>query len=155
MKKSATALVALFISIHSIHSLAAEPEYDIKSRILSIPSIKIDEGHVYDATLKLNDSGSFDIVGFSDEPKPQEGDIDDECTPDHITLDKFNQLTAGMTIEQVNSLIGCEGELHLAGASFTEFWWQGGSGGLIKPLISVKFGDSKSFTQTYLPRTNF
>lgn len=150
MKQAKIVLAAMLLTGLSSHTLADEAEYDIASEILTIPSVKIGEDHVYDATLKLNDEGSFDVVGFSDKPTASGGSVDAECTPEHITLDTFNQLTTGMSVEQVNSLIGCKGELNSAGSSLSDYWWVGG-GTLLKPLISVKFSDKGSFSQTYLP----
>lgn len=150
MKQAKITLIAMMLTSVSVHILADEPEYDVDSKILSIPTVIIGEERVYDATLKLNDAGSFDIIGFSDEPSLSSAVIDAECTPEHITLDKFNLLTTRMSVEQVNSLIGCEGELQIANTNFSEFWWVGNDR-LLKPLISVKFGNNSSFSQTYLP----
>lgn len=143
--------VTILLSSLSIHALADEPEYKIDTKILTIPEIKVGEEHVYNAMLKLNDAGNFEIVGFSNQPSLPGIVIDDKCTPDHLTFDKFKQITNGMSVEQINSLLGCKGEQRIANATFSEYWWVGGSAPLLEPLISVKFGDNRSFIQTYLP----
>lgn len=150
MKKFKITQFALLLTVISNNTLAIEPEFDLDSLILTIPTIKVGNDHVYDATLKLKTSRSFDLIGFSDQPPITDKDIDAECTPEHVNLDTFNQITEGMTFEQVTTLIGCESELHIAGSSFSDFWWKGG-GNLIHPLISVKFNSDGSFSQLFMP----
>ena len=55
-------LLLMFIS-HSV--FADDSEYNISTRILSIPSIIIGETLIYDAKLQLNSEGLFSIVSYS------------------------------------------------------------------------------------------
>ncbi|MCF6204464.1 MAG: hypothetical protein L3J59_12495 [Methylococcaceae bacterium] len=106
--KSTILTLSLLLSLTSLNVLA-ESEYLSDSRLLIIPKIKKGNGFIYNATLKLNDAGSFDIVGYSETtPSGSEGST---CTADKITHEKFNQISNGMTLEQVNSIVGCNGEL--------------------------------------------
>jgi hypothetical protein len=110
MKNSRITLVSLLLANVSINTYAVEAEYTPSSKILTIPTVKIGDGFVYDAELKLNDAGSFDIIGYSETPSSG-GDVDAKCTKDKITPEKYNQLESGMTLEQVNTIIGCQGKL--------------------------------------------
>ncbi|RKZ84922.1 MAG: hypothetical protein DRR19_17070 [Candidatus Parabeggiatoa sp. nov. 1] len=45
-----------------------EAEYDVTTKILTIPSIKIGAARIYDGQLQLNNEGLFVIVGYSETP---------------------------------------------------------------------------------------
>ncbi len=98
MKKSRISFMYILFVCISINAQAEGPEYDTKSKELIIPGLKVDGNLVYDVKLKLNDvdrlSVSLSISG---------------CPAQNAT--NFSQITNGMTLEQVNSIIGCEGVL--------------------------------------------
>lgn len=60
------ALASLLLVSVSVNVFASEPEYTLSSKVLTIPIIKIGDSFVYDAMLKLNEAGSFDIIEYSD-----------------------------------------------------------------------------------------
>jgi hypothetical protein len=142
MKKTITALLLLGLSMNIF---AAEPEYNPDSKVLSIPTVKFLNTHLYNAKLKLNDVGTFDILGYSETPS-SDGGV--KCTADKITLKKFNQITNGMTLEQVNSIIECSGDLKASHAVVGDFYlWAKNT----EPRIEVTFKDSVVVTKKYIP----
>ena len=128
------------------NALAAEPEFNPDSKILSIPSVKIGDGYVYNAKLKLNNVGGFDIEGYSKTPSSG-GEIEAKCTEDKIVLEKFEQITNGMTFEQVNSIIGCKGELLARDESVANYVWMGS----VIPRIEIFFRNNSIFNKDFLP----
>lgn len=137
-------IVLLWIGF-SMNVLAAEPEYNPESKILSIPTVKFLDIHLYDATLKLNDAGTFDILGYSETPSSGEGV---KCTEDKITLEKFNQITSGMTLEQVNSIIGCAGALKASNELVGDFYlWAENA----EPRVEITFKSDVVVTKKYTP----
>ena len=134
----------------SFTTLADESEYNVDTRVLTIPTVKIGNSFVYDARLHLNDAGSFDLIGFSENPLVSVGVVDAVCTPNHVTLDKLDLLKNGLTVEQVNNIMGCEGTLQSAGSGLTSIWWQGG-GRSIKPVMAVSFQNGALIRSQYIP----
>ncbi len=142
MKKIRVSLLFLCLPLSVF---AAEPEYNPDSKILSIPTVKFLNTHLYDAKLKLNDSGTFDILGYSETPSSVEGV---KCTADKITTEKFNQITNGMTPEQVNRIIGCSGDLKSSHAVVGDFYlWTENT----VPRIEVTFKNTVVVTKKYIP----
>lgn len=129
MKKTKITLVSLLLFGVFLNTFAAESEYNLDSKVLRIPIIKIGDSHVYNATLKLNEAGSFDIIGYSENPPSRDGDdsvtfvFSDECKNDNISLDKSNQIKAGMSLEQVYSIIGCKEESSIIGSDTSMYFW--------------------------------
>ncbi len=136
MKNLRITLAFLLLANISINAYAVESEYIPSSKILTIPTVKIGDGFVYDAKLKLNGAGSFDIVGYSETP-PTSGNVDTKCTEDKITLEKYKQITDEMTLEQVNSVIGCAGKLNTVEGTSDEYYYKWEADSL--PRIDVTF----------------
>ncbi|MCK5830067.1 MAG: hypothetical protein KAH20_07155 [Methylococcales bacterium] len=132
MKNLRITLLSLIVSSISINAHAVESEYTPNTRVLTIPSIKIGNSFVYNAKLQLNNTGSFDIVEYSNNPANVEDKVG-ECTQNHITEDKFRKITAGMTIGEVNKLIGCEGGLTGASGPISVYRW----GPEVSPFIQL------------------
>lgn len=137
--------VSLLFLCMPLSLFAAEPEYNPNSKVLSIPTVKFLNTHLYNAKLKLNDVGTFDILGYSETPS-SDGGV--KCTTDKITTEKFNQITNGMTLEQVNSIIGCSGDLKASHAVVGDFYlWAENT----EPRIEVTFKDSVVVTKKHIP----
>jgi hypothetical protein len=138
-------IIGLLSIVFTMNVLAVEPEYNPDSKVLSIPTVKFRNIHLYDATLKLNDAGTFDILRYSETPSSNGGI---KCTEDKITLEKFNQITNGMTLEQVNSIIGCSGDLKASHDVVGDFYlWAENT----EPRIEVTFKDSVVVTKKHIP----
>ena len=143
MKKTRISL--LFLCMPLI-VFAAEPEYNPDSKILSIPTVKFLNTHLYDAKLKLNNAGTFDILGYSETPSSDGV----KCTADKITAEKFNQITNGMTLEQVNSIIGCTGDFKASHQLVGDFYlWAENS----EPRIEVTFKNNIVVTKKHTPNS--
>ena len=89
----------LFLACTSINVQAAEPEYKSDTRVLSIPSVKIDDVMFYDVKVKLNDPEVIDSSNISSSG----------CSSENAK--KFRGIKNGWSSEQVNTEIGCEGVL--------------------------------------------
>lgn len=83
----------------------ANATYYFDTRELRIERIRINGNNFYDAILQLKDFGEFEIISFSDK-KP----IAIECTEEHVTREKYNQIVAGMYIIDINRLMGCNAQ---------------------------------------------
>lgn len=139
------ALQASAIGISQVDNNATtESAYNVDSRVLTIPSVKIGNDYVYNARLKLNDLGSFDIIEYSETPPIIETSV--TCTSTHITLDKRNQISIGMTLDQVNHIMGCEESLISQSSGIVVYSW---SDSALPPIISVTFINNVVDQATY------
>jgi hypothetical protein len=68
MNKLKILLVPLLLVLSSAKAAPTESEFYSDSGILTIPSVKVGDIYVYDAQLRLNNAGSFDLVGYSLSP---------------------------------------------------------------------------------------
>ena len=151
MKKTGIAALSLLLSSLSFSAMAEEPamgaEFIEDTLILKIPSVKIGSEFVYDAELKLNAAGGFDIVGFSrTAPVPVVIGEGVDCTSELITEAKFEKITSNMTLKDVNAIIGCEGKflaLSVAGEAYT--WKEGG----LLPRINITFPNETSLKKAF------
>jgi hypothetical protein len=149
MKKTGVTLLSLLLGSLSFNALAEEPmaEFVQETLTLTIPTIKIGDETLYNGTLKLNDSGSFDIVGFSRvAPTPELVGQGVECTSSMVTEAKFEKITSQMMLADVNAIIGCEGKflaVSVAGEAYT--WKEGG----LLPRINVTFPNETSVKKAF------
>jgi len=146
VNKSGFFLVSLFLSLSFVETSVAESEFHTGSGILTIPTVKVGNSYVYDAQLRLNNAGSFDLIGYSQDSS-NGGSVDDVCTDKHITLEKYQQIKNGMTLDQVNSIIGCKEKLHGASSGITIYKWNTSA----FPLIQVAFDSNGASNPTYIP----
>lgn len=142
-----TLILALLTSLSST-TLAGEAEYIPSTRILTIPTVKIGNNPIYNARLKLNDAGSFDILSYSEQPPAQDETINTECTGKNLTLDTFNLIATGMTLGQANTIIGCKEKLFTISAGFSIFNWQDRNA---FPMIQLSFRNNVVFSKSYTP----
>jgi hypothetical protein len=98
MKRSSFYFTLLLLTGISISVQAMEAEYNTETKKLTIQGVKVDGNVVYDVEVKLND---FNVLS-------QEVSISG-CPAQNAT--NFSQITNGMTLDQVNSTIGCVGLL--------------------------------------------
>ncbi|SHE23087.1 hypothetical protein BPUTEOMOX_1881 [methanotrophic endosymbiont of Bathymodiolus puteoserpentis (Logatchev)] len=146
VNKSGFCLVSLFLSLSFVETSVAESEFHTDSGILTIPTVKVGNSYVYDAQLRLNNAGSFDIIGYSQNPSNSRS-VDDVCTDKHITLEKYQQIKNGMTLDQVNSIIGCKEKLHGVSSGITIYKWNASA----FPLVQVAFDSNGASNLTYIP----
>ncbi len=148
MKKLKAFLGTVLLVGISYNTLAVEPEYNADSKLLTIPKVKFGNSFLYDAVLELNGVGGFDIVGYSETPTNSNVDTDAKCTEDKITLEKYKQITDEMSLEQVNNIIGCKGELTIVSEDVGEFYKWAESG---LPSIEITFQNNVIVSRTYYP----
>lgn len=128
-----------------------DEEYHPDSKILNIPKVKIDNGFVYDAKLKLNGANEFDIQGYSDQPAGGgANNTNAKCTPGHIKPEKFKQIETGMSMGQVDNIVGCKGTFQVASAGGDLYKWLGGEK---RPFIQlvIKDGIVQDLLKLYIP----
>ncbi|MCF6204462.1 MAG: hypothetical protein L3J59_12485 [Methylococcaceae bacterium] len=97
MKKTRFYFTLLLLTGSFINTQAVGAEYNNASKELTVQRVKVDNGLVYDVKLKLKD---FDILEIS---------VSGSCPAQNAT--NIGQITNGMTLDQVNSIIGCVGVL--------------------------------------------
>lgn len=110
MKKSRFSLILLLLSCASIHVQAEEAEYNSTTKELSIPGLILDDDTTHDIKMKLTFDrnsetlqGDFVISDIADVPSKS------KCPAKNAT--NFSKIHNGMSLEEVNSTIGCEGVL--------------------------------------------
>ncbi len=105
MKKSRFYFMFLLLACVSISTQAREAEYNTDSKELTIRGVKVDGNLVFDVKVKLNDFEFLeDPVPSIEEPVPST-----RCPAQTVT--NFTRIENGMTLDQVNSIIGCNGVL--------------------------------------------
>ena len=97
-KPSFSFMYILFVCI-SINAQAVDSQYNNKSQELIIPSVKVDESTVYyDVKVKLEE---FKVLELS---------LTSSLCPAQ-NVNNFGRIENGMSLEQVNGIIGCDGAL--------------------------------------------
>lgn len=148
--KPAQLILIMYAMMFSLPLMALdEADYDINSKVLTIPSVKIGDIYVYNAKLQLNSIGNFVILGFSETP-PQAENIASKCTKDLITIETFQMITKGMTLDEVNKIIGCRGELESATNIFLDYRWTENI--VTTSSISISFVDNVVYSSVFLAR---
>jgi hypothetical protein len=116
----------------------AVDNYDPVTKILTIDAVTLGNTKYLNVTIRLD---QFQVLGVGS-AIPIDG-VADSCTPEMFTIDKFNTIQPGMTLDQVNQVIGCKfdpGSIVRAGAVVNYTWASNGSSGV--RLISVYFDAS-------------
>jgi hypothetical protein len=99
MKKPRFSFMYILFVCISINAQAVDSQYNNKSKELIIPSVKVDGSTVYyDVKVKLKE---FEVLDKS---------LSSSLCPAQ-NVNNFARIGNGMTLEQVNSIIGCEGVL--------------------------------------------
>lgn len=122
---------------------AEEPEFSLDNKILTIPSVKVGDSYVYDAQLQLDETGRFAILGYSSQPS-----ISLTCGSEHVNTEKSDLVTAGLSIDQVNKLIGCKGSLVLFSNEIGVYEYRGET---LHPQIRVELENGQTVQSTYIP----
>ena len=144
-------LVVLAILLFTVNVAAEDAEFDLSTSILTIPTVNIGSSSIYDVKLQMNGAGEFIMTGYSPTPSTSTGgSVLPTCTSTLITLEKYNQIQDGMTLDQANSIMGCEGTLYGVDNGNTMYEWQGDDS--FTPLVHLGFDANGSlFYQLYMP----
>lgn len=146
MRTPKITLIFLFLLAISFNGIAAEIEYKVDSKVLTIPAMKIGNGYLYDVKLRLN---QFDIISFSKSPSLV-SHKNRKCTEEKILLSKYNQIETGMTLNQVNNIIGCKGKLDIVVGNRSLYKWVG-TKSVVVPKIGAQVVDNLVVHKTYAP----
>lgn len=114
---------------------------------MTIESVRIGDTKIYNAQLEVTDAGAFALIGYSETP-PSSGEVIAQCSSGLITLEKFEQLSAGITREQANSITGCEGVLMIISGDLKLYEWSGEN---IRPQIRLAIEGGTVQGTTFIP----
>jgi hypothetical protein len=86
-------------------AIKAEDTFDPETSILTLDSVTIPGDRIYkNVVVHIN---QFTILGVGGSiPNPD--DISETCTCENFSMDKFNTIQPGMTLDQVTQVIGCK-----------------------------------------------
>jgi len=135
----ARALIATLALAWANVAMSQTASYDGSTRYLTLPSVTTG-GTTYSNVVIRLDSFSIISVGGSG------GSVAATCSPGMLTLAKFNAVAAGMTLAQVNQLMGCQyyAPQVVRTTLFTEYVWVTTDAAA---FIEVTFDPSGSFVQ--------
>jgi hypothetical protein len=120
------------ISVGSTGSLAAlcpstsaVDTLDASTNILNLNQVQYSNNQYNDVVLKLT---GFQVqsIGASTPLTPPTGPVNETCADENFTPAKFNAISLGMTIDQVNQTIGCKFEplFNINGTLYSSRQWQ-------------------------------
>ena len=145
MRPPKIALVLLLLINIPFAVLAEDAEYNAESKILTIPTVKVAGGYIYNVQIKLDD-----LDGLIYSKSPATGSIYSECPKEKITLDKFKQIANGMTLDQVTNIIGCKAKLNLVSSGRSLYKWVGVKSPVV-PKISIQVENNIVVHKSYAP----
>lgn len=81
----------------------ATDTFDATTNQLTIPAVQIGDTIYTNVVIRLN---NFDVLAVGGSTPANQ--VSDTCTPSNITLDRYNAIQTGMTLDQVNQALGCK-----------------------------------------------
>ncbi len=145
MRQPKTALVFLLLANISFNVLAEDAEYNADSKILTIPTVKVPNGYIYDVKLKLNI-----LEGLTYSKRPSSDSLKTECSKENLTVKIFNQIFNGMTLDQVSHIVGCKAKLNLVSSGRSLYKWVGVKNPVV-PKISIQVENNIVVHKSYAP----
>ncbi|MCF6204463.1 MAG: hypothetical protein L3J59_12490 [Methylococcaceae bacterium] len=145
MRQPKTALVFLLLAIISFSTLAEDAEYNADSKILTIPTVKVPDGYIYDVKLKLNS-----LEGLTYLKHPSSDSLKTECSKENLTAKVFNQITNGMTLAQASHIVGCKAKLNLVSSERFLYKWVGVKNPIV-PKISIQVENNIVVHKSFSP----
>lgn len=109
--------LSLFVFLlFALSSWAADPTYDVAKRQLTIPNIVIGDTTYMGLVVRIN---SVDVVDAGGNFKSSgSGALPTQC-PASIPKANYDKIAMGMSVDQVNKLIGCQFSRKSYSADFT------------------------------------
>lgn len=105
------------------HAQSSTPVFDEATRQLTLPVVRLGGTNFLNVTVRLD---QFEVLGVGAtepvEPPPAAG----QCTTANFTREKFYGIVGGMTVQQVNTLMGCayNPAYTISMPYFLQFTWQ-------------------------------
>lgn len=103
LKKVILSLKILLIGSLLPNFALAVDNYDPVTKILTIDAVTLGGTKYLNVTIRLD---QFQVLGVGS-AVPIDG-IADICSPEMFTVDKYNTIQPGMSLDQVNQVIGCK-----------------------------------------------
>ncbi|MEQ1635486.1 MAG: hypothetical protein ABL903_02270 [Methylococcales bacterium] len=103
----------------SVNALAANT-FDAKTNMLNLEAVVVNGVQYNDVAVRLN---AYEVVSVGSNNNA--GTVADTCSSANFTVPKFNAITIGMTLDQVNQTIGCKYDSSRTAASgdFVAYSW--------------------------------
>ncbi|MCH9640065.1 MAG: hypothetical protein K0U40_11310 [Betaproteobacteria bacterium] len=118
MKPLSLSLFFLIISLYSV--IAATNTFDPATNTLTINSVTVTGDRVYsNVTIRID---AFTVLGVGSSAPITEG-VSETCSAGNFSVDIFNAIQTGMTVEQVTQIIGCRSEISLRSEDFLRHSW--------------------------------
>ena len=106
--KTVALLAALVLTTGIAHAQTAPLVYNQNTRILAIPEVAVG-ATIYRLELRYDFDGRLSIISATP-ILPTSFQVAASCGDVNFTTSKFNAITSGMTLEQVNQTIGCKND---------------------------------------------
>lgn len=132
MKQLLTAL-SLFVAITTAGSAIAQTaSYDAATRYLTIPSVRVGDTVFSDLVIRLDGIAVISVGATA----PATSSVTDTCAAANFTTARFNAIALGMSLDQVNQVMGCKNNpsLTLRASQYVAHGWNN-----IPALIMVWF----------------
>jgi len=126
---------------------SAESQFNLQTRLLTISSVVVGEKTYINVSLKLGVNGFYQITAAQEQTTTTQ--IAQSCDGVSMNDSKYNAITTGMSIAQVNQIIGCQGAVQssstFAGVLIESYQWFNTSG---IEAIGATFEDGKLWDKT-------
>ena len=90
-------------------SALAIDTFDESTNILTIDAVVVEGIQYNNVVVRLN---AFDVISVGSSTPADDGTVAETCTDANFTLAKYNAITEGMTLDQVNQIIGCKNDAY-------------------------------------------
>jgi len=133
--------------------IVASNTFDPATNTLTMDSVTVTGDRTYSNVVIRIDQ--FTVLGVGSSA-PINGGVSETCGSENFTIDKFNAIQIGMSLDQVNQVIGCEFSrtVRAVSVAVVEYFWEHFSDSDGFSYISANF-DPSSLTVTGLRGSTF
>jgi len=110
-------------------ALAQPAAYDSGTRYLTLPNVTVGPATYTDVVIRLDTFAVISVGGSAGTGVA--------CIPGTLTASKFNAISVGMTLTQVNQLLGCQYTASGMGGTtfYTRYIWMSADGAVVFTVI--------------------
>ncbi len=117
MKRFFLSLIFLTSSLTSV--IATSSTFDPEKNTLTINSVTVTGDQIYsNVVIRLD---QFTVLGVGSSAPI--GYVSETCRSENFTIDRFNAIQPGMTIEQVTQIISCRSDISFSGVTLLSYDW--------------------------------
>jgi hypothetical protein len=126
-------------------SALAVDTYDETTNILNIDAVVVDGIQYNNVVVRLN---AFDVISVGSSIPIDDGTVSETCSDANFTIPRYNAITVGMTLDQVNQTLGCKYDpiFTIASSDFVHHTWANGD---VSAGITVYFDATDSFVKVF------